>query len=132
MAGHTPLKATRPPTPPLQKMSVDGIEDTPTRNNTHLNAFLSQSTPEDEDKELKGPLSMPELPNQPDETNFTLEALSQRLERIVSHPDEAKPMIFSTPTPGLASPAEPVDKESASKDKYVPEHKNSFVNTWWD
>ncbi|KAI6824509.1 hypothetical protein KC340_g12319 [Hortaea werneckii] len=109
LAGHTPLKSTRPPTPPLHNMPMDGIEDTPTRNNTHINTFLSRSTPGDEDKELTGPLNLPELPYQPDETNFTLDALSQRLERLCSHPEEGKPMIFSQPTPGVASPAEPVD-----------------------
>ncbi|KAI6823326.1 hypothetical protein KC340_g11831 [Hortaea werneckii] len=118
MAGHTPLKSTRPPTPPLHNIAMDGIDDTPTRNNTHINTFLSRSTPEDEDKELTGPLNLPELPYQPDETNFTLDALSQRLERLCSHPEEGKPMIFSQPTPGVASPAEPADagdKVEASK-----------------
>ncbi|RMX98075.1 hypothetical protein D0867_12564 [Hortaea werneckii] len=118
MAGHTPLKSTRPPTPPLHNIPMDGIEDTPTRNNTHINTFLSRSTPDDEDKELTGPLNLPELPYQPDETNFTLDALSQRLERLCSHPEEGKPMIFSQPTPGVASPAEPADagdKVEASK-----------------
>lgn len=82
---------------------MDGIEDTPTRNNTHINTFLTQ-TNEDEDPELKGPLNMPELPHQPDSTNFTLEALSKRLEQIEKHPEHSKPLVFAQPSPGLASP----------------------------
>lgn len=93
---------------------MDGIEDTPTRNNTHINTLLSQSNEEDEDKELKGPLNMPELPNQPDETNFTLDMLSKKLEKIQSNPDEAKPMVFAQPSPGLASPVSDADSKDLS------------------
>ena len=114
-AGHTPLKAPRPPTPPNNSMSMDGIEDIPTRNNTHINAFLTRSNDEDEDKELKGPLNMPELPNCPDEANFTFEMLSRRLEQIENHPEDAKPMLFAQPSPGLASPAERADQEFSPK-----------------
>ncbi|TKA29761.1 hypothetical protein B0A50_03124 [Salinomyces thailandicus] len=127
LAGHTPMKSTRPSTPQLQNLSMDGIEDTPTRNNTHNNIFLSRSTPEEEDKELKGPLSMPELPNEPSQANFTLEALSQRLERIVSHPEEAKPMVFSQPTPGLASPASPAaEKDAKTANKSTDDDSNTI------
>lgn len=107
MAGHTPLKAKRPPTPPPKDMLLDGVEDTPTRHNTHINAFLTRSNNDDVDMALKGPLNMPELPNRPDESNFTLEALSKRLEQIEKDPEVAKPMIFSEPSLGLASPASP-------------------------
>lgn len=115
LAGHTPLKAPRAPTPPLQNFTMDGIEDTPTRNNTHLNAFLTRSNDEEEDKELRGPLSMPELPNKPDETNFTLEALSKRLEQVAQSPDESRPTIFAQPSPGMISPAE-LNNEAAKDD----------------
>jgi len=134
MAGHTPLKAPRPPTPPPKDMLLDGVEDTPTRHNTHINAFLTRSNDEDADMALKGPLNMPELPNQPDESNFTLEALSKRLEQIEKDPDVAKPMIFSEPSPGLASPASPPAEKPRSPDrtdKYVTPPRD-FVNTWWD
>ena len=95
-------------------MSMDGIEDTPTRNNTHINTMLSQSTDEDEDKALSGPLNMPELPHMPDETNFTLDMLSKRLEKIQSNPEEGKPMVFAQPSPGLASPASEKDSKDIS------------------
>lgn len=113
-AGHTPIRAPRPPTPPPQNMSMDGIEDTPTRNNTHINTLLSQSNDEDEDVELKGPLNMPELPHMPNETNFTLDMLSKKLEKIKSNPEEGKPMVFAQPSPGLASPASERDSKDIS------------------
>lgn len=93
---------------------MDGIEDTPTRNNTQINTLLSQSNEEDEDVQLKGPLNMPELPNEPDETNFTLDMLSKKLEKIQSNPEESKPMVFAQPSPGLASPAEYIDSKDLS------------------
>jgi hypothetical protein len=106
-AGHTPLRTPRPPTPPPQNsMSMDGIEDTPTRNNTHINTYLVRSNDEDEDKELKGPLNMPELPHVPSEDNFTFEMLSKKLEQIEKDPETAKPIVFKQPSPGLASPVE--------------------------
>ncbi len=95
---------------------MDGIEDTPTRTNTALNNFLTKSNDEDEEKELKGPLNMPELPNSPDASNFTFEALSKRLEQIERNPDEGRPVIFNQPSPGMVSPAnEPVDSVAAEK-----------------
>lgn len=106
-AGHTPLRAPRPPTPPPQNsLSFDGIEDTPTRNNTHINTYLTRSNDEEEDTELKGPLNMPELPHVPGESNFTFDMLSKKLEQIERNPDTAKPMVFKQASPGLASPAE--------------------------
>jgi hypothetical protein len=115
LAGHTPIRIPRRPTPPPGNMSLDEVEDTPTRTNTHINTLLSQTNEEDEDVELKGPLNMPELPHQPSESNFTLEMLSKKLEQIVKNPEgeSSKPMVFAQPSPGLASPAnEPVDKDS--------------------
>ena len=108
MAGHTPMKAPRPPTPPAE-IALDGIDDTPTRHNTHINNLLTQSNDEDEDKELKGPLNMPELPHMPGETNFTMDMLSKKLEKIAQSPDEksSKPMVFATPSPGLAVAGSP-------------------------
>ena len=87
---------------------MDGIEDTPTRNNTHINNYLTRSNDEEEDRALKGPLNMPELPHVPGETNFTFDMLSKRLEQIEKSPDTeaAKPMVFAQPSPGLASPTE--------------------------
>ncbi len=85
---------------------MDGIEDTPTRNNTYINNYLVRSNDEEEDKELKGPLNMPELPHVPSESNFTFEMLSKKLEQIEKDPDSAKPMVFKQPSPGLASPVE--------------------------
>jgi hypothetical protein len=100
-AGHTPVKTPARPLTPSQN-----IEDTPTKNNTQINASLAKSDDEDEDPALTGPLSMPELPNQPGEHNFTEEALIRRLEHIAQSPgtEEARPLIFATPTPGLATP----------------------------
>jgi hypothetical protein len=109
LAGHTPIRIPRKPTPPPSNMLLEGIEDTPTRNNTHINTYLTRCNDEDEEKALSGPLHMPELPSEPTESNFTLEALSKRLEQLEQHPEQGKPMIFSTPSPGLASPENELD-----------------------
>jgi hypothetical protein len=113
-AGHTPVKTpARPLTPSLH------IEDTPTKSNTQINASLAKSDDEDEDPALKGPLSMPELPNQPGEHNFTEEALFKRLEHIAQSPgtEEARPLVFATRTPGLATP-EAVDGSPKAINRY--------------
>ncbi|KAK3676202.1 hypothetical protein LTR78_003952 [Recurvomyces mirabilis] len=116
-AGHTPLKAAdRPSTPPPGKMTFDGIEDTPTRNNTHINLMLTRSNEDEDDVLLKGPLCMPELPNQPDASNFTLEALSKRLEQVARSPEESRPTIYNEPSPGMLSPKEPAPLDSAVSD----------------
>lgn len=136
-AGHTPIREFRPPTPPPQKaFTMDGIEDTPTRNNTHINAFLTRSNDEEEDKELKGPLNMPELPHQAGEENFTFEMLSKKLEQIEKNPqaETAKPMVFAQPSPGLASPAEragpspPKQNEGIISPKTVPPASSETEN----
>jgi len=98
-AGHTPLHAPRRPLtpPPKDSLRVDGIDDTPTRNNTRINRQLSlsnSSDADDEDEALKGPLNLPELPNAPDEVNFTLEALSKRLEIIERDPRAHTPVVM--------------------------------------
>lgn len=105
-AGHTPIKTPARPFTPPHNMGLAEIDDTPTKNNTHLNSFLAKSNDEEEDPALTGPLSMPELPNQPGEHNFTEEMLCKRLERIAQSPgtEESRPLIFATPSPGLASP----------------------------
>ena len=109
-AGHTPLKAPRPLTPPPKNLSMDGMHDTPTKNNTQINQLRSRSDSEDHERELNGPLNMPELPNKPDQTNFTLEALSRRLEQIEQNPDQSTPFVFTERSQGLPSPAaEPED-----------------------
>lgn len=118
-AGHTPLRAPRPLTPPpLNSLTFDGIEDTPTRNNTHANTGLTKTSSEEEEKELKGPLNMPELPNKPNDTNFTLEALSKRLEQIERNPEEGRPMVFQAPSPGVASPT--AERERGSEAPLAP------------
>lgn len=128
-AGHTPLRAPRPLTPPANNnMSVDGIDDTPTRDNTHRNASLSRSLSQDEDKELKGPLNMPELPNRPDETNFTLDMLSRRLEQMEKDPNQSTPTVFSDRTPDPSSPhLEPEDIDTMQE--MVDEHPLAPVQT---
>lgn len=115
MAGHTPVRVPRRPTPPPANMTMDGLEDTPTRNNTHINVLLSRSQSNDADEALKGPLNMPELPHAPDETNFTFEALSRKLSQIEKDPEshDSRPMVFAQPSPGLASPVnEPAQSSS--------------------
>lgn len=106
-AGHTPIRTPALPLTPLpEDMIRSDIEETPTRSNTHMNSFLTQSNDEDKDPALKGPLSMPELPNEPGEHNFTEEMLFKRLEQIAQSPgtEEARPLIFSQKSPGLATP----------------------------
>lgn len=121
LAGHTPLKIPRPPTPPPQKLAFDGLDDTPTRNNTHLNVLLTQTNSHDEDVALKGPLNMPELPHQPDESNFTLEALSKRLEQVAQSPEECRPTVYAHPSPGMMSPTESNGLDAAlSKSSSLP------------
>ncbi|QIX00834.1 hypothetical protein AMS68_006351 [Peltaster fructicola] len=92
----------RPPTPPPRDMTLIGVEDTPTRNNTHINALLTQSSDEEGDAALKGPLNMPELPSKPSAHNFTEEMLLKKLQHIAQNPTSNKPTIFSIPSPGLA------------------------------
>jgi len=106
-AVHTPVKTpARPLTPPPKDMTLTEIEDTPTKNNTHINSILTKRDGKDEDKALTGPLCMPELPGRPGEHNFTEEMLFKRLEQIAQSPgtEEARPLIFSQPSPGLATP----------------------------
>lgn len=116
LAGHTPVRVPRRPTPPPADMSMDGLEDTPTRNNTHINLLLSRSQSNDEDEALRGPLNMPELPHNPDETNFTFEALSKKLSQIEKDPEsrDSKPMVFAQPSPGLASPVGELAQSSSN------------------
>ncbi|KAK0337843.1 hypothetical protein LTR59_009347 [Friedmanniomyces endolithicus] len=116
LAGHTPLKAPRAPSSPPNDINLDGSEDTPTRHNTHINIFLTRNREGEEDIPLKGPLSMPELPNNPDELNFTLEALSKRLEQVAMSPKESRPMVFAQKSPGLASPAESADDQPSKSE----------------
>lgn len=117
LAGHTPIKAPRRPTPPPEhSLSMDGIEDTPTRWNTQANAYYLTQSDEEEDMPLKGPLNMPELPHNPNESNISVEAFAQRLQEIHDHPDEekSKPLVYAKPTPGLASPADRSDEAANS------------------
>nr|POE59013.1 hypothetical protein CFP56_24283 [Quercus suber] len=125
LAGHTPPKFSRPPTPPPQKMTMDGIEDTPTRHNTHINTFLTKSNDEEEELTLRGPLNLPELPTLPDESNFTLDALSLRLQQLKDHPGASTPMVVAHPSPGMVSPAnEPASDDLLQREKYANPFKS--------
>jgi len=122
MAGHTPLKASRVPTPPPQNMALDGMEDTPTRHNTHINSFPTQSDDGEEEEFLHGPLILPELPTKPGATNFTLEALSKRLEQIEQDPEDiGRPTVLSHPNSGLDSPTEAVAAGKSIEGPPVPQ-----------
>jgi hypothetical protein len=127
LAGHTPVRVPRRPTPPPMDMSMDGIEDTPTRNNTHINAFLTQS--DEEDMPLKGPLNMPELPHRPDAGNFTLDALTERLHQMVNNPDQSKPLVYSRPSPGLASPVNERSSKNHSPSSKLPSNETPISPT---
>lgn len=121
LAGHTPIKAPRRPTPPPERsLSMDGIEDTPTRYNTQVNAYYLTLSDEEEDVPLKGPLNMPELPHNPGESNFTLEAFAQRLQEIHDNPTEekSKPLVYAKPSPGLASPADRSNKTMSPSQRH--------------
>ncbi|KAK0247861.1 hypothetical protein LTR91_013865 [Friedmanniomyces endolithicus] len=111
LAGHTPLKAPRAPSSLSNDTNLDDFEDTPTRHNTSINIFLTRNREGEEDVPLKGPLSLPELPNNPDNLNFTLEALSKRLEQVAKSPNDSRPMVFAQKSPGLASPAESAESQ---------------------
>ncbi|GAB7360324.1 hypothetical protein MBLNU230_g8080t1 [Neophaeotheca triangularis] len=106
LAGHTPLKTSRPPTPPPAKhlLADETLDDTPTRTNTHINTLLTQQSLEgsSDDPALTGPLNLPSLPCAPDQTNFTMEALSARLQSISASPETHLPHVFTSPSPGLA------------------------------
>ena len=102
LAGHTPLRGSicGPLSPALSVFSER--LDTPTRSNTTLNETLTQD--ESQDRPLKGPLMMPELPNRPGEENFTMDMLEAKLRDLVDHPEESEPMVLKAPTPGLEEP----------------------------
>ncbi|PNS19488.1 hypothetical protein CAC42_7332 [Sphaceloma murrayae] len=95
-AGHTPLRipsrpessdsATRP------SAFLGALEATPTRSNTHRNMSIAT---DDEDVALSGPLRLPELPSNPGSENFTMDALTARLQYIEEHPDESLPLAMS-------------------------------------
>ncbi|GAB7348739.1 hypothetical protein MBLNU459_g7474t1 [Dothideomycetes sp. NU459] len=103
LAGHTPLKVPHPGeiSPALSSLS-ERLADTPTRSNTHANELLTEDL--DEDRPLKGPLHMPELPHSPGEENFTMAMLDARLKDLVEHPDENQPLVLQSPSPGLVAP----------------------------
>jgi len=110
LAGHTPLRGSiaGPISPALSTFSEH--VDTPTRSNTTLNETLTANDPDD--RPLKGPLMMPELPNQPGEENFTMSMLEAKLQDMVEHPEESEPMVMKSPSPGLneVSQADELDK----------------------
>ena len=93
-AGHTPLRGpSRPTSSSSYKAIAAALDDTPTRRNTARNVALSRD--EDGDHGLIGPLKLPELPNAPDAENFTIDALTTRLQYIENHPDENRPLALS-------------------------------------
>lgn len=104
-AGHTPLRG--PPSPTLS--GVLERLDTPTRSNTALNETLSDST--DEDRPLKGPLMMPELPTNPGEENFTMSMLDAKLQDLIEHPEDSQPLAMRS-----QSPTFPVDPAGHTDD----------------
>ena len=123
-AGHTPMKS------PPNSMAMDGMEDTPTRNNTHLNNYFSMQQSQDDDNgddSLTGPLNLPELPHKPDETNFTLDALSKKLHQIEVHPERGRPMVFNQKSPGLASPVSESAEDSHTSPKTVPKYASHLT-----
>lgn len=132
MAGHTPLKAPRRPTPPSLSPATsnmsnvsDGIDETPTRTNTHLNTLLSSKTEADEDIPLKGALSMPELPNAPGEHNFTIDALTAKLAHIESNPEENQPMVLNQSSPGVYVP----ERDDRADGPFFPKAQQSDLDS---
>lgn len=99
-AGHTPLRASisGPLSPALSSLSIR--LDTPTRSNTALNETMTHDDDED-DRPLRGPLMMPELPNSPGDGNFTMSMLDAKLQDLIEHPEESEPMVLKTPSPAL-------------------------------
>ncbi|PSK34939.1 hypothetical protein B9Z65_1522 [Elsinoe australis] len=96
-AGHTPL---RMPSRPVSSDSatrgsafLDTLEVTPTRVNTERNRTMSQDS--EDDIALSGPLRLPELPGKPTSENFTMEALTAKLQYIGEHPDENQPLALT-------------------------------------
>ncbi|KAF1344556.1 hypothetical protein BDV97DRAFT_402339 [Delphinella strobiligena] len=94
-AGHTPLRASI--SGDMSPALGLGALDTPTRSNTARNESLADSA--EEDRPLKGPLMMPELPNQPGQENFTMHMLEAKLQDLVEHPEDSEPMVLKLPTP---------------------------------
>lgn len=96
-AGHTPLHGsiTGPLSPALSTFSAR--PDTPTRSNTTLNETLTM--PDNDDRPLKGPLMMPELPSNPGSQNFTMDMLEAKLRDLVDHPEDSEPLVMKTATP---------------------------------
>ncbi|KAG8624262.1 hypothetical protein KVT40_007329 [Elsinoe batatas] len=96
-AGHTPLRL---PSRPQSSDSTnrgsllfEALEATPTRRNTARNK--SMLSDDEEDICLAGPLRLPELPSKPSSENFTMDALTARLQYIEEHPDESQPLVLS-------------------------------------
>lgn len=102
LAGHTPLKAPRQgEISPASSSLSELLTDTPTRSNTFANESLPDGL--DGDRPLKGPLNMPELPNIPGEENFTMAMLDAKLNDLIDHPEDSKPMVLQVPSPEFAA-----------------------------
>lgn len=99
-----------------------GAFDTPTRSNTALNETLAD--PAEDDRPLKGPLMMPELPNQPGQENFTMNMLEAKLQDLVEHPEDSEPLVLKLPTP--AQEDGPGDEPITALDK-ATEHVQSLA-----
>ncbi|KAF4553230.1 Hypothetical protein D9617_7g029570 [Elsinoe fawcettii] len=96
-AGHTPLRIPSRPessdSTNRTSLFLEALEATPTRRNTARNK--SMVSDDDEDIALSGPLRLPELPSKPSSENFTMDALTARLQYIEEHPDENQPLALS-------------------------------------
>ncbi|KAL1305908.1 hypothetical protein AAFC00_004051 [Neodothiora populina] len=103
-AGHTPLRASISGDMSPARSNFDGHQDTPTRSNTALNEALTEDM--EDDRPLKGPLMLPELPYQPDQENFTMSMLSAKLQDLIEHPEDSEPMVLKTPSPGYSAAME--------------------------
>ena len=89
-----PDRPTLDLSPTLSNFS-DRTTDTPTKSNTKQNILEAQRNGlDDEDRPLKGPLFMPELPNQLGDEHFSLDALCARLKYIEDDPDENQPLVL--------------------------------------
>ncbi|KAF2150497.1 hypothetical protein K461DRAFT_269940 [Myriangium duriaei CBS 260.36] len=91
-AGHTPIRIASRPTSSHSQGQAE-LDDTPTRRNTARNLALPNEV--DDDPGLSGPLRLPELPTTPGDENFTIDALTARLQYIEEHPDESEPLALS-------------------------------------
>lgn len=129
-AGHTPLRAsTSSGQASPARSNLDGHLDTPTRSNTALNEVMTDGS--DDDRPLKGPLMLPELPSNPDEENFTMDMLSAKLQDLVEHPEDSEPMVLKTPSPAIefADLEDTMAKAAATNDTLATQPEGTDCKT---